>query len=185
VPGFGASLVSAALGVGIEIAPALPTQHKNTRIHGKAIELIRIAAKVIRSVPPGHADLVNQLRRASSSVALNLRTAAVTSRPKSGRFFIMARASANEVSMIFDVANAYGAVDDETCARQGRVRPPRCDAVQVPLTVPLGPTPRAAETSDAPKPGTRSPSPETDDRDRWPRPTTEARRARYRSKPLR
>ena len=33
------------------------------------------------------------------------------------RFFGMARASANEVSMIFDVGNAYGVFDDETCAR--------------------------------------------------------------------
>jgi hypothetical protein len=73
VPGFGASLVSAAPGVGIELATAPPMQHENTRIHGKALELIRIAAKVIRSVPPGHGDLLNQLRRASSSVALNSR----------------------------------------------------------------------------------------------------------------
>ena len=91
-------------------------QHENTRIHGKALELIRIAAKVIRSAPPGHADLVNQLRRASSSVALNFAEGCGHISPKE-RFFIMARASANEVSMIFDVGNAYGAVDDETCAR--------------------------------------------------------------------
>ena len=93
-------------------------QHENTRIHGKALELIRIAAKVIRSVPPGHADLVNQLRRASSSVALNFAEGCGHIAPKErARFFTMARASANEVSMIYDVANAYGAVDDETCAR--------------------------------------------------------------------
>ena len=29
----------------------------------------------------------------------------------------MARAWANEVSMFFDVCDAYGVVDDETCAR--------------------------------------------------------------------
>ena len=106
------------MGVGIELGGRLPMQRENTRIRGKALELIRIAAKITRSVPPGHADLVNQLRRASSSVALNFAEGcghiAQKDRP---RFFTMARASTNEVSMIYDVANAYDAVDDETCAR--------------------------------------------------------------------
>src|SRR4029079_7075689 len=118
-------------------------QHENTRIHGNALELIRIAAKVIRSAPPGHADLVNQLRGASSSVALSFAEGCGHVSPKErARFFIMARASANEVSMIFDVGNAYGAVD-ETCARGKDV----CDHLGAMLYFHWEPTPRAAETS--------------------------------------
>lgn len=45
--------------------------HENTRIHARSLELIRIVAKVLKALPAGHGDLGNQLRRASSSIALN------------------------------------------------------------------------------------------------------------------
>ena len=92
--------------------------HENTRIHTRSLELIRIVAKVLKTLPPGHGDLGNQLRRASSSIALKYAEGCGHLAPKErARFFGMARASANEVSMIFDVGNAYGVFDDETCAR--------------------------------------------------------------------
>ncbi len=92
--------------------------HENTRIHARSLKLIRIVANVLKNLPVGHGDLGNQRRRASSSMALKFAEGCGHVAPKErARFFGMARASANEVSMIFDVGNAYGVVDDETCAR--------------------------------------------------------------------
>ena len=97
---------------------ASPMHHENTRIHAKALELIRLVARMLKTVPAGHGDLGNQLRRASSSIALNFAEGCGHVAPKErARFLQMARASANEVSMFFDVCDAYGVVDDETCAR--------------------------------------------------------------------
>ena len=92
--------------------------HENTRIHAKSLELIRLTAQVIHAVPQGYSDLANQLRRASASVSLNFAEGCGHVAPKQrARYFAIARASANEVSMIFDVANAFGALDDAMCAR--------------------------------------------------------------------
>ena len=107
-----------ASGAGPEVAVCAAMHHENTRIHARSLELIRLVAKVLKMLPVGHGDLGNQVRRASSSIALNFAEGCGHVSPKErARFFGMARASANEVSMIFDVGNAYGVVDDETCAR--------------------------------------------------------------------
>jgi four helix bundle protein len=91
--------------------------HENTRIHAKSIELIRLCAQAIATLPQGHADLANQLKRASSSIALNFAEGCGRTSPKDRvRFFTIARGSAKEVAMIFDVAHAFGAIDEPTTA---------------------------------------------------------------------
>ncbi len=92
--------------------------HENTRIHQKALELVRLSADTIRTLPIGHSDLANQLRRAAASIALNFAEGCGRTGPRDrARFFGIARASANEVSMIFDVARASDIIDDPLCAR--------------------------------------------------------------------
>jgi four helix bundle protein len=93
--------------------------YQNTRIHQKSIELIQHVAVVLKAMPPGHSDLANQLRRASSSIALNFAEGCGRSSEKDRRrFFTCALGSAKEAAMIFDVARAFGAIDDEA-RRQG------------------------------------------------------------------
>jgi four helix bundle protein len=92
--------------------------HENTRIHQKSLELIRLSTEMIRVLPMGHSDLANQMRRAAASIALNFAEGCGRTAPKDrARFFGIARASANEVSMIFDVARASDAIGDDLCAR--------------------------------------------------------------------
>lgn len=92
--------------------------HENTRIHAKSIELIELTARVLKSMPQGHGDLANQLKRAAASIALNFAEGCGHVAPKErAKFFTIARASANEVSMIFDVGRAFGAIDEPSCSK--------------------------------------------------------------------
>lgn len=78
----------------------------------------RVALDVARRVPTltsiwprGTGYLVDQLRRAISSVVLNISEGnARTSLKERKRFFCIARASASEVSSIFDVAQALNLI---------------------------------------------------------------------------
>ena len=81
-------------------------QHENTRIYQRSLELVALSKTVMNELPVGYGFLADQLRRAASSVALNFSEG--YSKPSSReqrRFFNMARASAYEVSAIFDVDN--------------------------------------------------------------------------------
>lgn len=89
--------------------------HENTRIYSRSRELIRFSAALIAKLPPGHAFLADQLRRASTSVLFNFgEGCAHTSAKERKRFFTMSRGSAKECSTIFDAAQDLGVVDDVT-----------------------------------------------------------------------
>jgi four helix bundle protein len=88
--------------------------HTDTRIYRRSLELIGIANQVIANLPRGHADLADQLRRASASITLNFSEGCGKSSPKDRRrYFFAARGSANEVVAIFDVARAFGIIDPD------------------------------------------------------------------------
>jgi four helix bundle protein len=85
--------------------------HDDTRIYQKTLDLISLCVPIIERMPPGYAFLVDQLRRASSSIALNFSEGCGrSSRADRSRFFGTARASAKEVSAILDVGHRFGVV---------------------------------------------------------------------------
>jgi len=85
-----------------------------------ALELLRHSVLVIAELPKGETDLRSQLKRASSSVPLNI--AEGTGKPTGpdrARYYATARGSAMECGALFDVCIASGFLPTET-ARQGR-----------------------------------------------------------------
>ncbi len=70
---------------------------------------------MIRTWPRGTGYLIDQLRRAASSVVLNISEGNGRTQPKERmRFFAIARASATETSAIIDIADALDYIDNQT-----------------------------------------------------------------------
>ena len=87
--------------------------YRNTRVYQKSLELVRATQAVIGELPSGCGFLADQLRRASSSVVLNLAEGCgKNSVPDRRRFFGIARGSAYEVAAAIDVAAALGATTE-------------------------------------------------------------------------
>ena len=86
-------------------------KHDDTRIYQRSLELVRLSKQVLERLPPGYGFLRGELRRASSSVPLNFSEGYSKSTLKEQRrFFGIAKASAYEVSAIFDVAACFEVV---------------------------------------------------------------------------
>jgi four helix bundle protein len=86
-------------------------QFDNTRIYARSLELIDVTHKIMQRFPRGYGFLVDQLRRAASSVPLNFAEGygRMTQREQR-RFFVIARGSASEVAAILDVARRFDIV---------------------------------------------------------------------------
>ena len=70
--------------------------------------------KIIRSLPPGNADLINQLRRAAISIPLNLAEGAGEIRElDKKRFYSIAHGSASECAAIFSFLNTWELVPSD------------------------------------------------------------------------
>lgn len=79
-----------------------------------SIEFVAIAMEIGGSVPRGHAELRDQLRRAALSVPLNIAEGAGrTSEADGARHFAIARGSAMECAAVLDVVRALGALQEE------------------------------------------------------------------------
>jgi four helix bundle protein len=103
----------------------------STRIYQRALELVTRSKVLIAELPPGHAFLADQLRRASSSVVLNFAEGCgKPSRADQRRFFAIARGSAYEVAAALDVAEALGVI---TPGSQAQTRD-LCDHLAAMLT---------------------------------------------------
>ena len=85
--------------------------YRSTFIYQRVLELVTLARQVIANLPKGHSHLADQLRRASSSIALNFAEGHDKgSLKEQRRYFRIARGSAQEVAAIFDVADRFGAI---------------------------------------------------------------------------
>ena len=74
--------------------------------------------RLIADVPRGHAATLDQLRRAASSIPLNIAEGAGrTSVSDAARSYAIARGSAMECAAILDVCQQLGIVDEEGRAR--------------------------------------------------------------------
>jgi four helix bundle protein len=81
--------------------------HEKLEVYQVSIELLTLLFQLMPKIPPGYGFLTEQLRRASLSIPLNIAEGnAKFGKKEKGRFFGIARASANECGAILDVANA-------------------------------------------------------------------------------
>jgi four helix bundle protein len=50
----------------------MPFDHEKLDVYTAAVDFIALAHRIIATLPTGHADLADQLRRAATSIALNI-----------------------------------------------------------------------------------------------------------------
>jgi four helix bundle protein len=78
--------------------------HERLDVYRRALELVVVAHEVAANLPKGRGYLTDQLRRAATSVPLNIAEGAGEFAPKDkARFYRIARRSATESAAILDV----------------------------------------------------------------------------------
>ena len=83
--------------------PEVLLDHERLDVYKLARELARVGNVVVQQVPPGRADLVDQFRRTSLSVPLNIAEGAGEFAPKEkARFYRIAKRSATECAAVLD-----------------------------------------------------------------------------------
>lgn len=86
--------------------------HEKFGAYKLSIEFVALSVTIIESAGKGNYDLIDQLKRASISIPLNIAEGSGkdTERDKR-RFYAIARGSAMECAAILDVMNCLGIVD--------------------------------------------------------------------------
>ena len=91
--------------------------YRTTRIYLRSLDLIDLVARVIRTLPPGHAFLADQIRRSASSIALNyLEGCGRSGLADRRRFYSIAIGSAHEVAATLDVMHRFNALSADVCS---------------------------------------------------------------------
>jgi four helix bundle protein len=81
-------------------------------VYQRSIQFLALCAEVGHSAPRGHAQLLDQLKRAATSVTLNIAEAAGrTSRDDACRIYAIARGSAMECAATIDTLLVLSAMD--------------------------------------------------------------------------
>jgi four helix bundle protein len=81
-------------------------------VYVRSIEFLAIVIELSDEVPRGHAALLDQLRRAATSIPLNIAEAAGRTGPAdAARHYAIARGSAMECAAILDVSRLLKIVD--------------------------------------------------------------------------
>jgi four helix bundle protein len=101
--------------------------HENLDVYHVAIELLPEAVRIADEFPRGYSWLADQLRRAATSICLNIAEGAGEfSGKEKARFYRMAKRSATESAAILDAWRALGSpveqVDQLSSARDRIVR---------------------------------------------------------------
>ena len=77
--------------------------HERLDVYNLARELARVGNVVVQQVPPGRADLIDQFRRTSLSIPLNIAEGAGEFAPREkARFYRIAKRSATECAAVLD-----------------------------------------------------------------------------------
>ena len=88
--------------------------HEQLDVYGLAIDFVAKANNTAEGLPRGRTYLVDQLNRASSSIALNIAEGADEFSPKEkARFYRMARRSATECAAILDVCRRLALLGED------------------------------------------------------------------------
>ena len=81
-------------------------------VYQRAVEFLALTAEVVPDVPRGHGPLVDQLRRAATSIPLNIAEAAGrTGKADAARGYAIARGSAMECAAILDALAVLKLID--------------------------------------------------------------------------
>jgi four helix bundle protein len=84
-----------------------------------SIEFLALTSEIVNETPKGHGALLDQLRRAASSVPLNIAEATGrTGKADVARTYAIARGSATECAAVLDALSVLKIVD-ETTKQQG------------------------------------------------------------------
>jgi len=87
-------------------------------VYQRAIELLALTADLSAEVPRGHAALLDQLRRAATSIPLNIAEAAGrTGKADAARAYAIARGSAMECAAVLDALQVLKIVKDDVHQR--------------------------------------------------------------------
>lgn len=79
--------------------------HERLDVYTAAVDFIALAHGILSTFPTGQGDLADQLRRAATSIVLNIAEGAGEfSKPEKARFYRYARRSATECAAVLDVA---------------------------------------------------------------------------------
>ena len=82
-------------------------------VYQVSIKFITITSRIIEGSPKGHSGIIDQLRRASISIPLNIAEASGKTGDKDRRrFFAIARGSAMECGAIIDIFKAQNLNDE-------------------------------------------------------------------------
>jgi four helix bundle protein len=88
--------------------------HDRLDVYLAAVDMVALAHAIVGAFSPGHADLADQLKRASTSIALNIAEGAGEySRADKARFYRMAKRSGTESAAILDVAQKLEIISAE------------------------------------------------------------------------
>jgi four helix bundle protein len=88
--------------------------HEKLDVYRFAIRFVVLAEEIIENLPRGRAYLVDQLRRAGSSIPLNIAEGAGEyASIEKARFYRMAKRSATECSSILDILQHLQLIDQE------------------------------------------------------------------------
>jgi four helix bundle protein len=79
--------------------------HERLDVYTAAVDFVVLAHGILSILPSGHGDLADQLRRAATSIALNIAEGAGEySKAEKARFYRIARRSATECAAVLDVS---------------------------------------------------------------------------------
>lgn len=99
-------------------APLPSLNHEKLHVYQASIEFIALAESTIEHLPKGNSALIDQLRRAAMSVALNIAEGyGKRGLADRGRFYDIARGSAHECGAVIDVLMARALVDEKLYRR--------------------------------------------------------------------
>jgi four helix bundle protein len=88
--------------------------HQRLDVYGIAPDFVIAADDIVEQLPKGRGYLVDQLRRASTSIAFNIAEGAGEfSSVEKARFYRLARRSATESAAILDVCSRLGLIAEE------------------------------------------------------------------------
>lgn len=88
--------------------------HEKLDVYQLSIQFVVLADKIVENMPRGRAYLVDQLRRAGSSIPLNIAEGAGEFAPtEKARFYRMAKRSATECSSILDILRHLQLIEEQ------------------------------------------------------------------------
>lgn len=92
--------------------------HEKLDVYRCAIQFVVLADEIVDNLPRGRAYIADQLRRAASSISLNIAEGAGEYAPsEKARFYRMAKRSATESASVLDILQHLHLIDDGIFSR--------------------------------------------------------------------